>query len=67
MNGKDISSIFKSASKAAVRRAFKNGLSITVKNGKQIVKKSANGDKITVVVLDKAYTKTKRKQFKIRK
>ena len=67
MKEKDVSSIFKSASKAAVRRAFRNGLSITVKDGKQVVKKSANGDKETVAELDKAYTRTKRKQFKIEK
>jgi len=65
MNGKEVSSIFKSASKAAVRRAFNNGISITVKNGKRIVEKSADGTEKTVVELDKAFTRTTRKRYRI--
>ena len=65
MKGKEVSSIFKSASKAAVRRAFNNGISITVKNGKRIVEKSADGTEKTVVELDKAFTRTTRKRYRI--
>ncbi len=67
MNGEQVASIFKSASKAAVRRAFNKGLSITVKNGKRIVEKSADGTEKTVVELDKAYTRPKRRSYHIQK
>ena len=63
MRGKDIASAFKRASRAAVRRALDNGHDVTVKTGKRVVRRSASGTEDTVLELDHAYARPKKKRY----
>jgi len=63
MSGKDIASAFKRASRAAVRRALDNGHDVTVKTGKRVVRRSASGAEDTVLELDHAYARPKKKRY----
>ena len=55
MGGEQVSKLFKTASRRAVRETLASGGSVTVKQGKKIVRKSASGKVTTVVEMDRAY------------
>ena len=63
MSGKEIASAFRRASRAAVCRALDNGHDVTVKTGKRVVRRSASGAEHTVLELDHAYARPKKKRY----
>jgi hypothetical protein len=46
-----------------VRRALDNGHDVTVKTGKRVVRRSASGAEDTVLELDHAYARPKKKRY----
>lgn len=63
MSGKQISKLFKTASRRAVRETLASGGSVTVKRGKKIVRKSPSGKVTTIAEMDRAYRKVKRREY----
>jgi hypothetical protein len=65
MKQSKIALVFKTASGAAIRRAFNCGVSVTARKGKMIVRRSASGAEKQVLSLDRAYTKPVRVRYSL--
>ena len=65
MSGKEISRVFKAATRRASRRVLDSGETITVKQGRSIVEKNSEGVVKIVTTQPVAYRKVKRLDYDI--